>query len=46
MAHLGAPLVPFALEWASSHVGSKRSSFDVLALLGGCFVHHVFGVGG
>ena len=34
--------MPFALKRASGHVGSKGSSFDSWALLGGCFVHHVF----
>ena len=34
--------MPFALEWASSHVGSKWSTFDSWTLLGGCFVHHDF----
>ena len=33
--------MPFALKRASGHVGSKGSSFDSWALLGGCFVHHV-----
>ena len=41
ITHFGAPLMPFALEWASSHVGSKWYTFDSWTLLGGCFVHHV-----
>lgn len=41
MAYLWTPLMPFALKRASGHVGSKGSSFDSWALLGGCFVHHV-----
>ena len=41
--YLWAAFMPFALKGSSGHVGSRGSSFDGGALLGGYLVHHAGG---